>query len=333
MSKVKWGLIGCGDIARKRVVSAIKNAENSELIAISRANFLLAESFAGEFGIPNYYRYWQDLIKDKEIDAVYIATPVYLHIMQTVEAAFAGKHVLCEKPMALNVHECDKMIDACSKNNVKLGVAYYRHFYPVIQKIKEILSSREIGEPKIVEINAFEWFNRRPGDPRYWLLEKRKSGGGVMMDFGCHRVEVLQNLFGKIKNIQSQIFNLHFEREVEDTAYVSLFFDDDVQAIIRVSNAVYEPKDTFDIYGTAGTIRIPVLNEGKLIISNKEGSRNEEFKPHQNLHQPLIEDFAQAVLDNREPAVSGVKGKEVSAVLEEIYEQEALARLFNRSKK
>jgi predicted dehydrogenase len=332
MNKVRWGLIGCGDIARKRVVPALKNSENSELIAISRANFLLAESFAKEFGIQNYYRYWQDMIKDNDIDAVYIATPVYLHIMQTVEAAFAGKHILCEKPMALNVHECEKMVEASLKNNVKLGVAYYRHFYPVIQKVKEILLSGEIGEPKIVEMNAYEWFDRRPGDPRYWLLEKRKSGGGVMMDFGCHRIEVLQSIFGKIINIQSQIFNLHFKREVEDTAYVSLLFENEVQAILKVSNVVYEPKDTLIIYGTSGTIRIPVLNTGKITIFSKDGTRDEEFRPHQNLHQPLIEDFAQAVLDNREPAVNGTAGKEVSVVLEEIYEQEALSRLFNRNK-
>jgi predicted dehydrogenase len=332
MKKLRWGLIGCGDIARKRVVSAIKNSENCELVAVSRANFLLAESFAKEFGIRNYYRYWQDLIKDSEIDAVYIATPVYLHIMQTVETAFAGKHVLCEKPMALNVSECDKMIDACSKNNVKLGVAYYRHFYPVIAKVKEILSAGEIGEPKIIEMNAFEWFDRKPGDPRYWLLEKRKSGGGVMMDFGCHRIEVLQNIFGKIINVQSQLFNLQFKREVEDTAYVSLLFENDIQAIIRISNTVSESKDTLDIYGTSGSIRIPVLNMGKIIISGKEGSREEDLNPHENLHQPLVEDFASAVLDNREPAVNGLAGREVSVVLEEIYEQEALSRLLNRNK-
>ena len=319
MRIIKWGLIGCGDIARKRIVPALQNMANCELVAISRENFLLAESFAKEFGIRNYYRDWQELIKDGDIEAVYIATPVYLHVTQVVEAANAGKHVLCEKPMALNTLECDKMIEACLKNNVKLGVAYYRYFYPVIEKVREILLSGEIGQPKMAEINAFEWFDRKLGDPRYWLLEKRKSGGGVMMDFGCHRIEVLQNLFGKIKTIQSQLFNLQFRREVEDTAFVSLLFENDVQAIIKVSNAVYEPKDTLDIFGTCGTISIPVLNEGKITIITKEGSRTEECPPHKNLHQPLIEDFARAILDDREPTVNGKIGKEVSVVLDSIY--------------
>jgi predicted dehydrogenase len=151
-----------------------------------------------------------------------------------------------------------------------------------------------------------------------------------MMDFGCHRIEVLQNIFGKIINIQSQLFNLHFEREVEDTAYVSLLFENNVNAILKVSHAVIEPKDTLDIYGTKGTIKIPVLNKGKIEIISKEGNRTEDHPPHKNIHQPLIEDFAQAILDEREPVVNGKIGREVNSVLEEIYDQAALSKLFQR---
>src|SRR5258705_3969542 len=138
---IRWGLIGCGDIARKRIAPAMRNSPVCELVAVSRAQANLAEAFAKEFGARRWYADWRDLLQDKEIDAVYIATPVHLHAEQTIAAAQAGKHVLCEKPMALNVAECDRMIAACRANGVQLGIAYYRHFYPAIRRIKEIIAA------------------------------------------------------------------------------------------------------------------------------------------------------------------------------------------------
>lgn len=319
MEKLRWGLIGCGDISRKRVIPALKNFEKCELIAVARANQALAECFAQEFSVKRWYQKWQDLITDEEIDAVYIATPVYLHAEQTIAAAKAGKHVLCEKPMAMNAKDCERMIETCKKQEVTLGVAYYRHFYPNIARAKDIILSGEIGETVVVEVQSFEWFNRKRGEPRYWLLEKELSGGGPMMDFGCHRIEVLQHLFGRIKEVQSRLFNVYFKREVEDTAYVSLLFENQTHAIIRVTHAAYEPRDTLDIFGTRGSIHIPILNSGTLLIKTEKGERTEYHPPHQNVHQPLIEDFTNAVLENRSPAVSGLIGKEVNLILDNIY--------------
>src|SRR5688572_12941890 len=128
MGSLKWGLIGCGDIAQKRVAPALRNLPNCQLRAITRFQAGLAQSFANEFGARRWYRSCNELLADKEIEAVYIATPVHLHAVQTITAAEAGKHVLCEKPMAMSVKECDEMIAACQANNVKLGIAYYRHF-------------------------------------------------------------------------------------------------------------------------------------------------------------------------------------------------------------
>ena len=95
----------------------------------------------------------------EEIKAVYLATPVYLHAEQTIAAAEAGKHVLCEKPMALSVTDCDRMIAACQANGVQLSIAYYRHHYPVIRRVKELLAAGAIGQPVIAQINAFERFD------------------------------------------------------------------------------------------------------------------------------------------------------------------------------
>src|SRR6202171_5873745 len=159
MKQLGWGLIGCGDIAQKRVAPAIRDSTTSELIAVNRAQSELAADFAKQFGARRWYLDWKKLLGDEEVDAVYVATPVHLHAEQTIAAAEAGKHVLCEKPMAMNVRECDRMIAACRRRNVKLGVPYYRHFYPVVDRIKAIVKSGEIGTPVLAQINAFEQFN------------------------------------------------------------------------------------------------------------------------------------------------------------------------------
>jgi predicted dehydrogenase len=320
---IRWGLIGCGDIARKRVAPALRDILNSELVSVSRARFDQAEQFAKEFGAHRWYADWKELIADEEIDAVYIATPVHLHAAQAIAAAQAGKHVLCEKPMAMTVAECDEMIAACSGNAVRLGVAYYRHFYPVIDRIRSIVASGAIGKPILAQVNAFEWFDPPASHPRHWLLEAKLSGGGPMFDFGCHRIEVLINLFGKIKQVKSLVGRLLFDREVEDTATALFEFGDGPQAIISVTHAARGPQDTLEIFGSQGSIHVPVLNDGAIKISTQNDERTERHPPHANLHLPLIEDFVQAILSNRNPRVDGHVGREVARIEEMIYADHA----------
>lgn len=319
MKILNWGLIGAGDIARKRIAPALRDIENCNLISVSRSRAELAEEFTKEFGAKKWFADWRELVKDDEINAVYIATPVSLHKEQTIAAAENGKHVLCEKPLAMNAKECDEMIAACRANNVKLGVAYYRAFYPLIEKVKQVLLSDEIGKPVIAQINSFEFFNPNQDHPRFWLLEKEKSGGGPMLDFGCHRLEVLTNLFGKVSEIKSVLGRAVFERNVEDTAIASLKFESGVFANLTVTHAAFEAKDTLSIFGTKGSIHIPVLNKGEIKIKTETKERTEFHAPHSNVHQPLIEDFTDAVLENREPKVSGEKGREIAALEDEIY--------------
>jgi len=321
MNQVTFGLIGCGDIAQKRVAPALRDLANCELIAVSRAQSQLAASFANQFGARRWYARWRELVDDPEIQAVYVATPVYLHVEQTIAAAEAGKHVLCEKPMALNVAECDRMLQACRSNNVKLGIAYYRHFYPVVRRAKEIIESGEIGHPVVAQINAFEWFDPPPTHPRAWLIKKEQSGGGPMFDFGCHRIEVLLDLFGQVGDVKSTASNSFFKREVEDVAVATFQFEQGVCATLTVAHSAREPQDTLVIYGSKGSLQISVLNEGTLVIKGEAGERVESLPPAANIHAPLIKDFAQAVLENREPFVNGEIGRGVARLEEQINSQ------------
>jgi predicted dehydrogenase len=319
MKALNWGLIGTGDIAQKRIAPAFRDSSLCNLVAVSRARAYLAEDFAKEFGAKKWFADWRELIKDDEIEAVYIATPVYLHAGQTIAAAEAGKHVLCEKPMAMSVKECDEMIAVCRANNVKLGIAYYRRFYPSIRRIKQIIAAGEIGKVSVAQINAFEYVELSPEDPRYWFLEKEKSGGGPMMDFGCHRLEVLTNLFGKVRRVESIVANVVFEREVEDTAAALLQFENGICSNLTVTHTANESQDTLSIFGTKGSIHMPVLNQSEIRIKIGKDERIEFYPTATNTHQPLIEDFAEAVLLNQEPLISGEIGKNISHLEEEIY--------------
>jgi predicted dehydrogenase len=317
---VRFGLIGCGDIAARRVAAALAETPGSALLAVARRRAELAAEFARRHGAERSYADWHDLVRDPEVNAVYVATPVRLHAEQAIAAAEAGKHVLCEKPMALDVAGCERMIAAARAHGVRLGVAYYRHHYPVVASLKALLASGQIGVPVLVQAQAFEAFDPGPDHPRAWLLRKAESGGGPMMDFGCHRLEVLLDLLGPVAEVEGFPTRVRLRaREVEDTCIARLRFASGAEAVLAVSHAAMESRDSFEVYGSAGSAHVPVLNQGRIRIVTAEGVREEEHPAPANLHQPLVADFVQAVRDGREPAVSGAVGLEVSRLLAAIY--------------
>ncbi len=319
MGSFRWGLIGAGDIVRKRVAAALRDTPGSELFAVTRARPELAQQFAADTGADRWYATWRDLLADRDVDGVYIATPVNLHAEQTIAAAEAGKQVLCEKPMAMDAAECDRMIAACRASGVKLGIAYYRHFYPAVARIKEILASGEIGRPVVAQINAFERFDPVPDDPRYWFVKAAHAGGGPMMDFGCHRLEVLLNLFGPVRSVTGITAKIVFVREVEDTAVATACFEQGPCATVTVTHGAAEAQDTLDLFGTEGSIHIMKLNTGVMRITTAAGAREEAHPPAANLHAPLVEDFVHAVSTGGEPSVTGEIGRTVAALEDAIY--------------
>jgi len=315
---VRWGLIGAGDIVRKRVAGALRDAPASELTAVSRARAELAAGFAKEVGARRWYADWRALVADSDVTALYVATPVHLHAEQTIAAAEAGKHVLCEKPMAMTASECDRMLAACRASGVTLGIAYYRRLYPAVIRVKEIIASGEIGQPVFAQMNAFERFDPEPGHPRAWLLQPSMAGGGPMMDFGCHRIEVLINLFGTVRHTTALTANVAVDRAVEDTAAVLLRFASGPCASVTVTHAAHERQDTLRIFGTRGSTHIEDLNAGVVRVRT-ETERLYAHPPAANAHQPLVDDFVDAVLTGCQPAVTGEVGRAVAAVEDAIY--------------
>ncbi|MCK5675307.1 MAG: Gfo/Idh/MocA family oxidoreductase, partial [Spirochaetales bacterium] len=159
----------------------------------------------------------------------------------------------------------------------------------------------------------------KPGEPRHWLMEEKKSGGGPMMNMGCHRIEVFVNIVGSVDQITSFNDNIIFKREVEDSSIVHFRFNSGASGILTSSYAAKEPKDTLIIYGNEGSIHVPVLNEGTMTIVSASGIRTEEHPNHPNIHQPLIEDFVDSIRKDKEPSVTGEMGREITRILDKIY--------------
>jgi predicted dehydrogenase len=320
LNPVRWGLIGAGDIVRRRVAPALVDSPACDIVAVSRGRPELAAAFAADIGARRWYSHWQEVVADPDVDCIYVATPVDVHAEQTIAAAEAGKHVLCEKPMAMTMAECDRMIAACRAHHVRLGIAYYRHFYPAILRVKAMLESGDIGQPVFAQVNAFEFFDPAPDHPRRWLLDPARAGGGPMMDFGCHRIEVLLDLLGPVAEVHGFPTKVRFrDREVEDTCVAYLRFRSGAEAVVAVTHAAQESRDAFHMFASAGSAHVDVLNQGVLRLVNPGGVREERHPPHPNLHQPLVEDFVAAVRAGRSPTVTGEIGLEVNRVLAAIY--------------
>lgn len=318
---IRWGILGCGDVARRRVASAIAQHPDSTLHAVCRRNQEKLRQFCNDFHVPHGYQQDEQLLSDPEIDAVYIATPVYLHQQQTVRAAQAGKHVLVEKPMAMSVTECDTMIEVCQQNDVKLGVAYYRRYYPVVERIKQILASGEIGHPLSVTAVTATSFNFAPQDDGYWRVLPEQGGGGALMDIGSHRIDLFHYLFGAITEVAGFTSTLAADYHADNCTTLTMRFSRGVHAVLQCYFGAAIDPDEFTVFGTSGRLTVAPLNAGQLLVKLPDDSRQESLPPNDNFNFPLIDDFVGAIQEDRDPRCSGPEGRATNQVMEMAYSQ------------
>ena len=319
MKTIHWGLIGCGDIAVKRVAPAMRDLESHSIRAIARRDTGRLEEFAARFPVERLYQKAEELIADPKVDAVYLATPVNLHLEHTLLAAQAGKHVLCEKPMALDMAQCDKMIEACEKAGVLLGVAYYRRFYPAVLKIKEILAEGMIGRPVLARALAAEFWKFPDDHPLAWRIRPEEGGGGPLMDFGSHRIDILLDILGPVREVSAFTDRLLFERQVEDSASLLLRHSSGAHSLAGAYHTIGPLCDELEVFCSAGSLTLKSLNSGSLTITRGNEREILELPPHSNLHLPLLEDFGRAIAGRRQPRVTGRIGRETSRIMEAAY--------------
>src|SRR5262245_15164277 len=321
--QVHWGILGCGDIVRKRVARAILDEPRSRLRAVCRRDPNKLRDFCQALGVERSYTQDAELLADPAIDAVYIATPVHLHLPQTLAAAAAGKHVLVEKPMARTVAECDAMIASCRERGVRLGVAYYRRFYPIVQRMKELIASGEIGRPLAVRAATAIPFGLGPGDEGYWRVVPAAGGGGALMDIGSHRIDLFLDLFGDALDVRAACDTVAGSYEVEDSASVVLRFRGGVYGVLQCHFGSAVALDEFVVLGTDGKLTADPLNGRNLVVQRGQMSRTEVHPPPANLHAPLVADFVEAVEQGRAPRVRGEEGRRTNEIMERAYRDAA----------
>ena len=190
MNKVKWGIISTARIGMEKVNPAMMNGEMCEVVAIASRSLDKARAAADELGIARAYGSYEDLLADPEIEAVYNPLPNHLHVPVSVQAADAGKHVLCEKPIALNAAEVRQLIDARDRNGVLIQEAFMTRSHPQWLKARDLIRQGAIGELRAVSV-AFSYHNDDPNNVR----NMADIGGGALYDIGCYALTMPQFLF------------------------------------------------------------------------------------------------------------------------------------------
>jgi len=289
-----WLVIGIGDITTRRVIPGIQAESRSQLYGIVTRD----PAKAAQFGV----RVWPNLdeaLADSAIHAVYVATPVFLHAPQTIQSLRAGKHVLCEKPMAMNEAEARTMVRAAEETGKTFGVAYYRRCYPKVQRTKQLIEQGAIGKPVVAELTNHMWFDGNGS--RSWLVDPAKAGGGPLFDIASHRIDVLNYLFGRPQRVTAQLSNAVHYYAVEDNATLMIEYESGVRGVVDVRWNSKINRDECRIRGTDGEIEMSPLNGPELIYP---GGR-ESLPAHANLHYPMIENFVSAVAEGKPLLASG----------------------------
>lgn len=317
--KIRWGIIGCGDIVRKRVARAIQTEEHSGLYAACRRDPTELKDFCHRFCVPTAHDDAQSLVADPNVDVVYIATPVHAHCRHTIAAAQQGKHVLVEKPMAMSVAECDEMIDACRQAGVNLGVAYYRPFYPVIKRMHSCMESGDIGDVLSISAVTSTAFEMNSSDEGYWRVIPELGGGGALMDIGSHRIDLFLRLCGTIHDVRTLCSTVVADYKAENCVSLIFRFDRGMHGHLQCYFGTSVDADELSILGTRGRLVCSSLNSGRLELQSGGSKWLEHHAPHENLHAPLVADFVEAIRQQRTPHVSGADGRAVNEVMERGY--------------
>lgn len=256
MNKVRLGLIGLGFIGKVHLRNCLK-LNSAKLVAASDIS-KKALNIAKKMGVKKTYSKYQQLLNDNSIDAVIIALPTHLHAPCAKESAEVGKHILLEKPLARNVAEGEEIVSAAIKNNTKLMVGYPFRFASLFQALKEKIESGELGEVQIanaIDIGTGPFLHRAESDiPRpvpEWWLKKELTGGGALLDLGCHMINLLRWYFGEVSDVKTYLgyrFNLDFE----DHAICLLKFQTGQIATVNVGWFSQNAQIRVDLYGTVG---------------------------------------------------------------------------------
>lgn len=318
--KLGIALVGLGQYAKEQLAPALKETQYCEFRGIVTGSPEKIPQWQKEYNIPdqNIYSYdnFEDIASNEDIDIVYVVLPNSQHGNYTVRAANAGKHVICEKPMAISVRECDEMISACDKNRVKLGIGYRLHSDPFHQYVMK-LGQGEFG--RLLKVAGDHSMLLQ--DPSAWRLQKKFAGGGPLMDVGIYVVQASCYTVGKnpiaVKEASFGKVTLpEIYKDVEESISWTLEFPDGVLALGSCSYS----KNVDWLKGEAqhGSWEL----DPAYAYSGIKGKTTKGEMPFKEVNQQALQmdEFALAVLEGKETHVPGEMGRRDIAILSAIYE-------------
>ena len=330
MPKTKVAILGAGFIADIHVESYQRFVPEAEIVAVYARNEQKVQAFAAKHQIPKSFTNLDDLFENSGCDLVDICLPNFLHCEATLKAARAGKHIIIEKPLAVTLEEADEMIAACKNAGVKLMYAEELCFAPKYERVRQMIDENAVGE-----LYMLKQSEKHSGPHSDWFYDVNLSGGGVLMDMGCHAIEwfrwILKN--AKVKSVYASMSTvLHKGRtKGEDNAVVIIEFENGVTAVSESSWAKHGGMDDkCEVYGTGGVIYADLFMGNSSLAYSKSGYGYALEKADTTVGWtfPIFEEafnqgypqelkhFIECVQQDKDPLVTGEDGR---AVLEIIY--------------
>jgi predicted dehydrogenase len=249
--KVRWGVLGVAKIALQKVIPAMQRGECCEIIAIASREINKAEEAARALGIPKAYGSYEELLADREVEAIYNPLPNHLHVPLSIKAAESGKHVLCEKPISLSVEEARRLLAVRDRTAVKVGEAFMVHTHPQWVATYDLVRSGRIGQVRAIA-GHFSYFNRSPENIR----NIPEYGGGALMDIGCYLITISRRVFGEEPQRVIGLVERDPEMGIDRLTSAILEFPTG-QSVFTCSTQLV-PYQRVNIFGTEGRIEVEI---------------------------------------------------------------------------
>lgn len=323
MKEIRWGIIGCGNVTEKKSGPAFQKATGSNLVAVMRRNEKKVRDYARRHNVPRWYTDGNQLIKDNEVDAVYIATPPGTHAYYAISAMRAGKPVYVEKPMALNFNECEEMNRVSRETGIPLFVAYYRRTLPGFLKVKEWIDSGAIGDVRFVRISLTQPFypeDLKPGNPEWWRVVPEIAGGGHFFDLASHQLDYLDFVLGPVSKTEGLANNQAKKYKAEDIVVAHFKFKNGVIGSgtwCFTADPVAE-EDELEFIGSKGKI---IFSTYKVIppkLITPAGIKTYNYNNPENIQLNLVQSIVDELLEKGKCPSTGVTAARTSRVMDKI---------------
>ncbi|OFY65960.1 MAG: oxidoreductase [Bacteroidetes bacterium RBG_13_43_22] len=321
---IRWGIIGCGNVTEVKSGPAFNKVKDSQLHAVMRRDAALAEEYAKRHNVPRFYSNADDLINDRDVNAVYVATPPDSHAEYAVKVLKAGKPVYIEKPMALNYMECVRINKAAEKYRLPVFVAYYRRTLPGFLKIKELIENGSIGKVRFVHLQIYNCLSEDEKAGRLpWRVKPEISGAGHFFDLASHQLDYLDFIFGPAHKVESVALNQAGLYKAEDFVSASLVYGENIVATgiwcFTVSPEIN--RDSLEIFGEKGMIKSSTFTFEPVVLSNENGRQEFVNERPEHVQYYLIEQIVKELSGEGKAVSTGISAARTSWVMDEVVKE------------